>query len=1472
MLRTAILLLFVLFQCSVLHVRSASGDPWEECGSAKGEKAIDACSQVIETRQRQGNAIRDDGLADAYAWRGLALLNLGRHQQAIEDLSRAINLNPESHLAYHNRGLAYIQLKQYDQAMADLEMALGARPDSIESSQAYEHAAREKSEAEIVKTVQTRPFEELVRNFAKQVKLFPDASEWTDPQREVAQAVLWAMPAVADTGNDEQISLKSRATTLLVGSGFIPNPPAEIVALIKSFNVIAGSDLPLYAKELAVAAMDEQVRHLVAQYRALEANATPDWKAYDRSVELLEVNETALGNLESIATYQKDLIRLSFQGFDNNVLKYPLDKAVVELVDAVARQQELYGFIEPLLQDADRRGKNSIPIRLQKRDSPDRAVIIHVAGPGPSSKWMKEFRGAAQTFSDALDGALRVSETQHAAFKKDLASLMSKIPNLEKKTEALIKRSQAIEAAFVKAVTQGQFAQTDALSQKIAKVGDEAAVMRTLIQATLKNIVDANQRVTGGGRPEYYRKTIQAVASQATVLLAVSEAAKGYREVTAAINQIGQANSGRLTFKQLVAAARSHAKDAQDSGDALGAVRFGEVIRVTKGKPVAVGVRGPGSQDYTPGHAYVEDRMASPELAEWIRKRRAKLEQAARQKQESVRKPGASFPSRTYRPRRAADGALSGNFFFGGLRPGVTGSGTGSGGKARARCELRRGRLHCRMVPVRGNKSAEKTSDGESQEDGNRPPFEMIMIDDESYRNQIHGVGWPKIEKTSGVDSYIAGNDVIRYDTNYSWAQNPPAEQAFVYTTNNGWVPLAEMLNKAGSWFFEAWALNGGAFAPNLTRQSSTTSGGRPAIRAPAKLRQPWKPPSGWRSAAKGVDNYISSDAKNIGGVELGRAKELKVDKKVASVDINEKTGDITFIDSKGKRFKLSKPIPPQILLSLLHLRERCEDIFNLSFSLEDRSDERDLKWQKFHRVKKKLKSRLDRFAQGLEDGEKFGTMLMPEVPSKYYPVYIGCDYGDTIIGKIALEADFDLKSGWGGSNYKSGHKINGSQRYWDAVLKHFTAGSGGYHRLWLHLNSAKLELAGDQMHLSVKVGIKIKAIKYIDNQNTVDVGDASLPIRNLVNIMQEEYDLLAEEIPSWKLLREVYRGMAALQIMERLGIGYRPKLSLAAIKKFTPLEKISVPSRVHFSKSGEDDRSIYYRHHNELGGVHYGLRNRFNQEQTAENNYASKLREMELGFGIDTPVTELHKAFRRWDLDSARDLATSGLLEAPKSWRLQTLKANASLARFFKLTRPVGDFDPYSVSEFLSHRIVDYINVKKNIDEADLKNIVGSFVKKYNNIANNSKSFVAIHNLNVMNDLFADFLETYDGDGLYVCNRTGSGIDVSIIYLDTERNWIAEGWKTAGSDACLELYSRLLESRYFYVSVRYSGSRSPWTGHKKLQSTPACVRKGNFKRNYTPNETCKTTDLERASFVEIDTGDRFGAKVSFGKRTMRVY
>jgi lipoprotein NlpI len=84
------------------------------------ELTIARSSQQIESADVEGAA-----LAAAFRARGVARGYLLQHAEALQDLTRAVELDPFNAQNYEDRARAYLKLREFPSAGADLDMALG---------------------------------------------------------------------------------------------------------------------------------------------------------------------------------------------------------------------------------------------------------------------------------------------------------------------------------------------------------------------------------------------------------------------------------------------------------------------------------------------------------------------------------------------------------------------------------------------------------------------------------------------------------------------------------------------------------------------------------------------------------------------------------------------------------------------------------------------------------------------------------------------------------------------------------------------------------------------------------------------------------------------------------------------------------------------------------------------------------------------------------------------------------------------------------------------------------------------------------------------------------------------------------------------------------------------------------------------------------------------------------------------------
>ncbi|MGH6816464.1 MAG: tetratricopeptide repeat protein [Hyphomicrobiaceae bacterium] len=98
------------------------------------DQRIAACTELIETP-----GIDPDRLSHAYASRALAFSLKGRHDDAIRDYDRAIELIPDFAVALNNRAWAYFKSGRAEQGRDDVERSLLLDPSSGHSYDTRAH-------------------------------------------------------------------------------------------------------------------------------------------------------------------------------------------------------------------------------------------------------------------------------------------------------------------------------------------------------------------------------------------------------------------------------------------------------------------------------------------------------------------------------------------------------------------------------------------------------------------------------------------------------------------------------------------------------------------------------------------------------------------------------------------------------------------------------------------------------------------------------------------------------------------------------------------------------------------------------------------------------------------------------------------------------------------------------------------------------------------------------------------------------------------------------------------------------------------------------------------------------------------------------------------------------------------------------------------------------------------------------------
>src|SRR5713226_6564591 len=106
------ILLMTLLDGSAVPPGQSRQENWKRCQSDDPERSIGGCSALIQSSQEMGI-----NLANAFYGRGLAYVQMGDYDHAIQDYDQALRLNPSLADAFYSRGAAYTYKGDYDHAI-----------------------------------------------------------------------------------------------------------------------------------------------------------------------------------------------------------------------------------------------------------------------------------------------------------------------------------------------------------------------------------------------------------------------------------------------------------------------------------------------------------------------------------------------------------------------------------------------------------------------------------------------------------------------------------------------------------------------------------------------------------------------------------------------------------------------------------------------------------------------------------------------------------------------------------------------------------------------------------------------------------------------------------------------------------------------------------------------------------------------------------------------------------------------------------------------------------------------------------------------------------------------------------------------------------------------------------------------------------------------------------------------------------
>lgn len=139
-------------------------------GNQRYEQALALFDKALANLDAQSDAFL--GLEKVYFQRSAALMALGRNQEAITDLEKAVELKPDLYEAHHNLAIAYAQTcsptLRLDRAIAEAETAVRLRPDEGSARRLlgdlYHQAGRDKdAEQALLAGLQLQPDDALAQ-------------------------------------------------------------------------------------------------------------------------------------------------------------------------------------------------------------------------------------------------------------------------------------------------------------------------------------------------------------------------------------------------------------------------------------------------------------------------------------------------------------------------------------------------------------------------------------------------------------------------------------------------------------------------------------------------------------------------------------------------------------------------------------------------------------------------------------------------------------------------------------------------------------------------------------------------------------------------------------------------------------------------------------------------------------------------------------------------------------------------------------------------------------------------------------------------------------------------------------------------------------------------------------------------------------------------------------------------------------
>jgi len=237
------------------------------------QRAIEDYSRAIEL---------DPTYVYAYNSRGLAYADLEEYQRAIEDYSRAIELDPTSVSAYNSRGDAYADLEEYQRAIEDYNRAIELNPTS---DYAYNNRGLAYAELE--------EYQRAIEDFNRAIELDP-TSDYAYNSRGLAYRNLKEYQRAIEDYN-RAIELNPTSDYAYNNRGLAYRNLEKYQRAIEDYNraieLDPTSDYAYNSRGDAYAELEEYQRAIEDYNRAIELDPTSDSAYNNRGLAYAELEE-----------------------------------------------------------------------------------------------------------------------------------------------------------------------------------------------------------------------------------------------------------------------------------------------------------------------------------------------------------------------------------------------------------------------------------------------------------------------------------------------------------------------------------------------------------------------------------------------------------------------------------------------------------------------------------------------------------------------------------------------------------------------------------------------------------------------------------------------------------------------------------------------------------------------------------------------------------------------------------------------------------------------------------------------------------------------------------------------------------------------------------------------------------------------------------------------------------------------------